>query len=107
MGFPHADARTGSRTASRQCPVPSGPDPNSPCSSRTRSASPGRPWPDVEKDLPCGGLSWGHGGSFPGYETRGGVTADGRAAHITVTEQLTGETARRTLERAVDTALCR
>ncbi|MGW7096257.1 serine hydrolase domain-containing protein [Streptomyces sp. NPDC054874] len=61
----------------------------------------------VSRPLPCGGLSWGHGGSFPGYETRGGVTTDGRAAHITVTEQLTGETARRTLERAVDTALCR
>ncbi|MFH9269067.1 serine hydrolase domain-containing protein [Streptomyces sp. NPDC017546] len=61
----------------------------------------------VSRPLPCGGLSWGHGGSFPGYETRGGVTDDGRAATITVTEQLTGETARRTLERAVDTALCR
>ncbi|MFJ7062497.1 serine hydrolase domain-containing protein [Streptomyces microflavus] len=60
----------------------------------------------VSRPLPCGGLSWGHGGSFPGYETRGGVTADGRAANIAVTLQLTGEAPRRSLERAVDTALC-
>ncbi|MGW9117589.1 serine hydrolase domain-containing protein [Streptomyces sp. NPDC055663] len=61
----------------------------------------------VSRPLPCGGLSWGHGGSFPGYETRGGVTDDGRAANVTVTTQLTDEPGRRTLERAVDTALCR
>ncbi|AGK78746.1 Serine-type D-Ala-D-Ala carboxypeptidase [Streptomyces microflavus DSM 40593] len=60
----------------------------------------------VSRPLPCGGLSWGHGGSFPGYETRGGVTADGRAANIAVTLQLTGEAPRRSLERAVDNALC-
>ncbi|MFJ9946574.1 serine hydrolase domain-containing protein [Kitasatospora sp. NPDC091207] len=61
----------------------------------------------VSRPLPCGGLSWGHGGSFPGYETRGGVTDDGRAAAVAVTTQLTDEVSRRTLERAVDTALCR
>ncbi|MGW1842684.1 serine hydrolase domain-containing protein [Streptomyces sp. NPDC001966] len=61
----------------------------------------------VSRPLPCGGLSWGHGGSFPGYETRGGATDDGRAASVTVTTQLTDEPGRRTLERAVDTALCR
>ncbi|MFJ2586100.1 serine hydrolase domain-containing protein [Streptomyces sp. NPDC087538] len=61
----------------------------------------------VSRPLPCGGLSWGHGGSFPGYETRGGVTDDGRAANVTVTTQLTDEPGRRTLERVVDTALCR
>ncbi|WP_329219750.1 serine hydrolase domain-containing protein [Streptomyces microflavus] len=60
----------------------------------------------VSRPLPCGGLSWGHGGSFPGYETRGGVTADGSAANIAVTLQLTGEAPRRSLERAVDNALC-
>ncbi|MER8194620.1 serine hydrolase domain-containing protein [Streptomyces microflavus] len=60
----------------------------------------------VSRPLPCGGLSWGHGGSFPGYETRGGVTADGRAANIAVTLQLTGEAPRRSLERAMDNALC-
>ncbi|MCX5110587.1 beta-lactamase family protein [Streptomyces sp. NBC_00378] len=61
----------------------------------------------VSRPLPCGGLSWGHGGSFPGYETRGGATDDGRAANVTVTTQLTDEPGRRTLERVVDTALCR
>ncbi|MEU9253439.1 serine hydrolase domain-containing protein [Streptomyces sp. NPDC048270] len=61
----------------------------------------------VSRPLPCGGLSWGHGGSFPGYETRGGATEDGRAAHITVTRQLTTDPTRRNLEHTVDTALCR
>ncbi|MEU7204386.1 serine hydrolase domain-containing protein [Streptomyces sp. NPDC045470] len=61
----------------------------------------------VSRPLPCGGLAWGHGGSFPGYETRGGATDDGRATNVAVTLQLTGEASRRNLERAVDTALCR
>ncbi|MFG3054182.1 serine hydrolase domain-containing protein [Kitasatospora sp. NPDC048239] len=61
----------------------------------------------VSRPLPCGGLSWGHGGSFPGYETRGGATDDGRAANVAVTRQLTGEADRRELERVADTALCR
>ncbi|MER6313836.1 serine hydrolase domain-containing protein [Streptomyces sp. NPDC001581] len=61
----------------------------------------------VSRPLPCGGLSWGHGGSFPGYETRGGATDDGRATNVAVTMQLTDEAGRRSLERAVDTALCR
>jgi D-alanyl-D-alanine carboxypeptidase len=61
----------------------------------------------VSRPLPCGGLAWGHGGSFPGYETRGGATDDGRATNVAVTTQLTDEAARRSLERAVDTALCR
>ncbi|MED7952079.1 serine hydrolase [Streptomyces sp. BE20] len=61
----------------------------------------------VSRPLPCGGLSWGHGGSFPGYETRSGVTDDGRAATVAVTVQLTDAASRRKLERAVDTALCR
>ncbi|MGW0363492.1 serine hydrolase domain-containing protein [Streptomyces sp. NPDC002990] len=61
----------------------------------------------VSRPLPCGGLSWGHGGSFPGYETRGGATDDGRATNVAVTMQLTDEAGRRGLERAVDSALCR
>ena len=35
--------------------------------------------------LSCGGLSWGHGGDIPGFETRGGVTEDGRRASVAVT----------------------
>ncbi|MFD3722355.1 serine hydrolase domain-containing protein [Streptomyces sp. NPDC058674] len=60
----------------------------------------------VSRPLPCGGLSWGHGGSFPGYETRGGATDDGRAATIAVTLQLPDGPARMNLDRAVTTALC-
>ncbi|MGA4845663.1 serine hydrolase domain-containing protein [Streptomyces sp. G5(2025)] len=61
----------------------------------------------VSKPLSCGGRSWGHGGSFPGYETRGGVTADGRAANVAVTMQPTAEATAKHLESVVDTALCR
>ncbi|MGQ4390442.1 serine hydrolase domain-containing protein [Streptomyces sp. SAS_270] len=61
----------------------------------------------VSTPLSCGGVSWGHGGSFPGYETRGGVTDDGRAANVAVTVQPTDEAAMKRAERVVDTALCR
>ncbi|MER5363207.1 serine hydrolase domain-containing protein [Streptomyces sp. NPDC002785] len=61
----------------------------------------------VSKPLSCGGLSWGHGGSFPGYETRGGVTDDGRAANVAVTIQPTDKAAMKHVESVVDTALCR
>ncbi|MFD9338005.1 serine hydrolase domain-containing protein [Streptomyces sp. NPDC060028] len=64
----------------------------------------------VSKPLPLscgGGVYWGHGGSFPGYETRGGVTDDGRAAHVAVTVQLAGEAARKRVDHVVETALCR
>ena len=56
--------------------------------------------------LSCGGVAWGHGGDIPGYETRGGVTEDGRAVAVAVTalpgssEQASG------VRTAVDTALC-
>ncbi|MFE4333625.1 serine hydrolase domain-containing protein [Streptomyces sp. NPDC056831] len=61
----------------------------------------------VSKPLPCGGVYWGHGGSFPGYETRGGATDDGRAANVAVTVQLTDEAARERVDSVVNTALCR
>lgn len=61
----------------------------------------------VSTPLSCGGVYWGHGGSFPGYETRGGVTGDGRAANIAVTIQPTDEAAMKHVESVVDTALCR
>ncbi|MFI0975594.1 serine hydrolase domain-containing protein [Streptomyces sp. NPDC021093] len=60
----------------------------------------------VSKPLPCGGLYWGHGGSFPGYETRGGATEDGRAANVAVTVQLADEAARGRVDGVVTTALC-
>ena len=61
----------------------------------------------VSKPLSCGGVYWGHGGSLPGYETRGGATDDGRAAGAAVTMQPTDEAAMKRVERLVDTALCR
>ncbi|WP_223279988.1 serine hydrolase domain-containing protein [Streptomyces sp. SDr-06] len=63
----------------------------------------------VSRPLPCGKdvLYWGHGGSFPGYETRGGATDDGRAANIAVTMQLDDEAARSRVDRVAETALCR
>ncbi|MEV7618281.1 serine hydrolase domain-containing protein [Streptomyces sp. NPDC089799] len=59
-------------------------------------------WP-----LSCGGLYWGHGGSIPGYETRGGVTDDGRAIAVAVTAQPADEAPLKRVERLVDVALCR
>ncbi|MER6397242.1 serine hydrolase domain-containing protein [Kitasatospora sp. NPDC001603] len=62
----------------------------------------------VSMPLPCGpGVYWGHGGSFPGFETRGGVTTDGRAANVAVTVQLTDQPSRSRVDDVVRTALCR
>ncbi|MCX4675188.1 beta-lactamase family protein [Streptomyces sp. NBC_01433] len=62
----------------------------------------------VSKPLPCDdGIYWGHGGSFPGYETRGGATDDGRAANVAVTVQLSDEASRKRVDSVVETALCR
>ncbi|WP_328390971.1 beta-lactamase family protein [Streptomyces sp. NBC_00400] len=61
----------------------------------------------VSRPLSCGGVYWGHGGSIPGYETRGGATDDGRAANIAVTMQPTDKAGMKRVERVVDTALCR
>ncbi|MGK5640360.1 serine hydrolase domain-containing protein [Streptomyces sp. URMC 126] len=59
----------------------------------------------VSTPLSCGGVYWGHGGSMTGYETRGGVTEDGRAVDVAVTTQ-PGEATRRHMEQLVDRALC-
>ncbi|MER6106377.1 serine hydrolase domain-containing protein [Streptomyces sp. NPDC001832] len=61
----------------------------------------------VSMPLSCGGVYWGHGGSTTGYETRGGVTDDGRAAHVAVTIQPTDNATMKRVESVVDTALCR
>ncbi|MFB8234948.1 serine hydrolase domain-containing protein [Kitasatospora purpeofusca] len=61
----------------------------------------------VSTPLSCGGEYWGHGGSIPGYETRVGVTEDGRAAAVTMTLQAPDKAAMRKLEGALDAALCR
>ncbi|MFI6055143.1 serine hydrolase domain-containing protein [Streptomyces violascens] len=56
--------------------------------------------------LSCGGVYWGHGGSFPGYETRGGATDKGRAANVAVTLQPADPKAMPRVEALVDKALC-
>ncbi|MFI0912954.1 serine hydrolase domain-containing protein [Streptomyces abikoensis] len=61
----------------------------------------------MSRPLSCGGVYWGHGGDINGYETRGGVTDDGRAANIAVTAIPTDEAVTKRLEGLVDTALCR
>ncbi|MFB6890997.1 hypothetical protein ACFCX4_16995 [Kitasatospora sp. NPDC056327] len=58
------------------------------------------------RPLSCGGLSWGHGGTLPGYATRGGATEDGRAVNIAVTGGPSPEAERRVAD-AADAALCR
>ncbi|WP_282797227.1 serine hydrolase domain-containing protein [Streptomyces sp. CC224B] len=74
----------------------------------------GRPFADgaryglglVGTPLSRGGqVFWGHGGSMTGYETRGGVTEDGRAVHVAVTTQ-PGEATRKHMEELVDEVLC-
>ncbi|MFE2724050.1 serine hydrolase domain-containing protein [Kitasatospora sp. NPDC059327] len=62
----------------------------------------------VSMPLPCApGVYWGHGGSFPGFETRGGATDDGRAANVAVTVQLSDQASRSRVDAVVRTALCR
>ncbi|MFF0296852.1 serine hydrolase domain-containing protein [Kitasatospora sp. NPDC004614] len=61
----------------------------------------------ISRPLSCGGVSWGHGGAIPGYETFGGITDDGRAASIAVTAFPGNGDAGAHAEQAVDEALCR
>ncbi|WUS43037.1 beta-lactamase family protein [Kitasatospora sp. NBC_01250] len=60
----------------------------------------------ISRPLSCGGVYWGHGGDIPGYETRGGVTDDGRAADVAVTTIPTDPVGTTHVENVVDTALC-
>ncbi|UQW99488.1 serine hydrolase domain-containing protein [Streptomyces sp. RerS4] len=61
----------------------------------------------MSRPLSCGGVYWGHGGDIAGFETRGGVTDDGRAANVTVTSVPIDDAVRKRVESLVDTALCR
>jgi len=90
-------------------PQPAQPDPNRPTVPAEETFGPDARYGLglVSRPLPCGGLSWSHGGSFPGYETRGGATDDGREANIAVSMQVVDDATRRKLEHAVDIALCR
>ncbi|MFJ6795009.1 serine hydrolase domain-containing protein [Streptomyces sp. NPDC091268] len=61
----------------------------------------------MSRPLSCGGVYWGHGGDIPGYETRGGVTEDGRAVNVAVTSIPADGAGTRHLDGVVDAALCR
>ena len=106
LGPQPVSPRTPRRTTAPRSPTR--PDAQQPSPRR----KPSDPMPATDLDwsavpLPCGGLSWSHGGSFPGYETRGGATDDGREANIAVSMQVVDDATRRKLEHAVDIALCR
>jgi CubicO group peptidase (beta-lactamase class C family)/pimeloyl-ACP methyl ester carboxylesterase len=60
----------------------------------------------LEVPLTCGGSYWSHGGSGLGYQTRQGVTTDGRQVSIAMT--VAPATAAQAADQlaAVDTALC-
>ncbi|MFI7111296.1 serine hydrolase domain-containing protein [Nonomuraea sp. NPDC050227] len=56
--------------------------------------------------LSCGGHAWGHGGDIPGYETRNGVTEDGRSATLTVTALPTSDDRADRADSTLDAMLC-
>ncbi|TDE37167.1 class A beta-lactamase-related serine hydrolase [Nonomuraea mesophila] len=57
--------------------------------------------------LSCGGVAWSHGGSAPGYATTNAATEDGRAATIATTALPADMKSVKTIETALDRALCR
>ncbi|MEU7076013.1 serine hydrolase domain-containing protein [Streptomyces narbonensis] len=61
----------------------------------------------MSRQLSCGGVYWGHGGDLVGYETRGGVTDDGRAVNVAVTSIPPDEAGMKGVQKVVDTAFCR
>ncbi|ALG10819.1 serine hydrolase domain-containing protein [Kibdelosporangium phytohabitans] len=84
-----------------------------------RKTVPAQMWPGaryglglVSTELSCGGVYWGHGGDIPGFETRGGVTEDGRQASVVVTAlpgtfgPANGDRAHAAVMSTVDKALC-
>ncbi|MER6578669.1 serine hydrolase domain-containing protein [Nonomuraea sp. NPDC001023] len=56
--------------------------------------------------LSCGGHAWGHGGDIPGFETRNGITEDGRSATLTVTALPTSDDSGDRVESTLDAMLC-
>lgn len=59
------------------------------------------------KQLPCGGVYWGHGGDMLGFETAAGVTMDGRHATVMVNLDPGGSDAQEDdIQTALKTALC-
>jgi D-alanyl-D-alanine carboxypeptidase len=57
--------------------------------------------------LSCGGIAWSHGGNTPGYTIVNAATTDGRAASVAVTALPSTMDAKKHLDAALDTALCK
>ena len=60
----------------------------------------------ISQPLPCGGVSWGHGGTITGYSTTNAATDDGRAASVAVTNLPRTEEQLGRIQKVVDGALC-
>ncbi|MFI0451454.1 serine hydrolase domain-containing protein [Actinomadura sp. 6N118] len=59
------------------------------------------------RQLPCGGIYWGHTGDFFGFETAGGATVDGRQATVMANLGPGGPDAQSDdIKATVQTALC-
>ncbi|MCP2340143.1 serine hydrolase domain-containing protein [Actinomadura rupiterrae] len=59
------------------------------------------------RELPCGGLYWGHSGDIFGFQTMGGATSDGRQASVMANLDPGGSRAQsRDMRTALETALC-
>lgn len=60
----------------------------------------------VQVPLSCGGAYWGHGGEGLGYQSRGGVTGDGRAVSLVHTTSPSTRQQSADALAGVDAALC-
>ncbi|MEU7218877.1 serine hydrolase domain-containing protein [Nocardia iowensis] len=60
----------------------------------------------MQRPLSCGKEFWGHGGDIDGFETRGGVTGDGRAVTVSVNQIPEAAEATADVMKVVDAALC-
>ncbi|NNH69861.1 beta-lactamase family protein [Nocardia uniformis] len=60
----------------------------------------------IYRELSCGKGSWGHGGDIDGFETRGGVTSDGRSVTVSVNQIPEASEGMADVMRVVDAALC-
>ncbi len=60
----------------------------------------------VDIPVSCGKRVWGHGGSIMGFETRTGVTEDGRAVTATVNQLPRDQEDFDVMSKAFDAALC-
>ncbi|MEV6773318.1 serine hydrolase domain-containing protein [Nocardia sp. NPDC051030] len=60
----------------------------------------------MRRAVSCGKEFWGHGGDIDGFETRGGVTADGRSVTVSVNEIPETDEAIDHVTQVVDAAVC-